>query len=296
MAKVLADWAIDLIVLDLMLPGEDGLTLCRNLRSTSTVPVIMLTAMGEETDRIIGLEMGADDYLPKPFNPRELLARIKAVLRRADAQPGRRAARPMAEGEGETVLSFAGWHFNLDSRELTSPEGVRIDSAAANTNCSPPSCRGPSACSAESSFSTGARPRFAAIRTAPSTCRSAAWRRRGRSRQPPEHQDGTGGATVHARSRTMKNGCPPASSDAPHRPAVGSRRLQRRLAFYWRTVAHVVVDVVRQGGGAHVSLAQIVDDLPVESAGPLRDIRRGPAWDHLARNGPCHRQDRDPGH
>ncbi len=127
MAKVLADWAIDLIVLDLMLPGEDGLTLCRNLRSSSTVPVIMLTAMGEETDRIIGLEMGADDYLPKPFNPRELLARIKAVLRRADAQPGRRAARTMADGESETIVAFSGWSFNLDSRELTSPDGVRVE-------------------------------------------------------------------------------------------------------------------------------------------------------------------------
>ena len=127
MAKVLADWAIDLIVLDLMLPGDDGLTLCRNLRSQSAIPVIMLTAMGEETDRIIGLEMGADDYLPKPFNPRELLARVKAVLRRADSQPGRRAARPAAEGEGETIHAFAGWRFNLDSRELLSPDGVRVD-------------------------------------------------------------------------------------------------------------------------------------------------------------------------
>ncbi|MDX9860922.1 MAG: response regulator [Rhodospirillales bacterium] len=127
MAKVLSDWAIDLIVLDLMLPGEDGLTLCRNLRSSSDIPVIMLTAMGEETDRIIGLEMGADDYLPKPFNPRELLARMKAVLRRADAQPGRRAARAMTDGEGETVVAFAGWKFNLDSRELASPDGVRVE-------------------------------------------------------------------------------------------------------------------------------------------------------------------------
>jgi two-component system OmpR family response regulator len=71
--------------------------------------------------------MGADDYLPKPFNPRELLARVKAVLRRADAQPGRRAARPATEGEGETVLAFAGWRFNLDSRELMSPDGVRVE-------------------------------------------------------------------------------------------------------------------------------------------------------------------------
>ncbi|MEW8500737.1 MAG: response regulator, partial [Candidatus Thiodiazotropha taylori] len=87
MKKRLQDAAIDLIVLDLMMPGEDGLTLCRNLRAESNIPVIMLTAMGEETDRIIGLEMGADDYLAKPFNPRELLARIKAVMRRMGSVP-----------------------------------------------------------------------------------------------------------------------------------------------------------------------------------------------------------------
>jgi len=78
----------DLIVLDLMLPGEDGLELCRDLRTRSNLPVIMLTARDEETDRIVGLEMGADDYLGKPFNPRELLARIKSVLRRARSLPG----------------------------------------------------------------------------------------------------------------------------------------------------------------------------------------------------------------
>ena len=76
-----------MVVLDLMLPGDDGLTLCRNLRARSEMPVIMLTARGEETDRIVGLEMGADDYLAKPFNPRELLARIKSVLRRSRALP-----------------------------------------------------------------------------------------------------------------------------------------------------------------------------------------------------------------
>tara|TARA_B110000438_G_C15748422_1_gene621800 strand:- start:361 stop:1110 length:750 start_codon:yes stop_codon:yes gene_type:complete len=82
MKKALGDWEIDLIVLDLMMPGEDGLTLCRKVRATSNMPVIMLTAMGEDVDRIIGLEVGADDYMAKPFIPRELLARIKAVLRR----------------------------------------------------------------------------------------------------------------------------------------------------------------------------------------------------------------------
>jgi DNA-binding response OmpR family regulator len=77
----------DLIVLDLMLPGDDGFTLCRELRARSAIPIIMLTARGEETDRIVGLELGADDYVPKPFNPRELLARVKSVLRRVRALP-----------------------------------------------------------------------------------------------------------------------------------------------------------------------------------------------------------------
>lgn len=119
MKRHLADWAIDLIVLDLMLPGEDGLTLCRNLRAASPIPIIMLTAMGEDTDRIVGLEMGADDYLAKPFNPRELLARIKAVLRRADSLP-------RGGGDGGAVARFAGWSLDLAKRELTSPDGVLV--------------------------------------------------------------------------------------------------------------------------------------------------------------------------
>ncbi|WP_163540259.1 response regulator, partial [Klebsiella pneumoniae] len=83
----LSDAAVDLIVLDLMLPGEDGLSLCRRVRAGSAIPILMLTAKGEEIDRIVGLEIGADDYLAKPFNPRELLARIRAILRRASAEP-----------------------------------------------------------------------------------------------------------------------------------------------------------------------------------------------------------------
>src|SRR5487761_289386 len=85
--RVMERAAIDLIVLDLMLPGEDGLTLCRELRTHSQVPIIMLTARGEDVDRIVGLEIGADDYLPKPFNPRELVARIRAILRRTQTAP-----------------------------------------------------------------------------------------------------------------------------------------------------------------------------------------------------------------
>jgi two-component system, OmpR family, response regulator len=120
MHAVLEGGRIDLIVLDLMLPGEDGLTLCRELRVRSAIPVIMLTAMGEETDRIIGLEMGADDYLAKPFNPRELLARIKAVLRRA---------RSLPEGDGATpdsAIRFANWTFDVAGRELLSADGLAI--------------------------------------------------------------------------------------------------------------------------------------------------------------------------
>ncbi len=121
MKKALSDWAIELIVLDLMLPGDDGLTLCRDLRARSDIPVIMLTAMGEELDRIIGLEIGADDYLAKPFNPRELLARIKAVLRRGAPANINDDSDP----EG-LVLGFEGWVFNVDKRELTSPDGLRV--------------------------------------------------------------------------------------------------------------------------------------------------------------------------
>ncbi|HET8700591.1 MAG TPA: response regulator [Nitrococcus sp.] len=112
--------APDLIVLDLMLPGEDGLSLCRDLRRRGSVPVIMLTALGEETDRIIGLEMGADDYLPKPFNPRELLARIRSVLRRARSLPGK------LQCADARCIRFAGWLLNPAGRELVSPEGVVV--------------------------------------------------------------------------------------------------------------------------------------------------------------------------
>lgn len=109
---------IDLIILDLMLPGEDGLVLCRNLRARSDVPVIMLTARGDDTDRIVGLEMGADDYLPKPFNPRELLARIKGVLRRTRALP--------AAPEDIRTFRFAGWTLDVSARHLISRDGVVV--------------------------------------------------------------------------------------------------------------------------------------------------------------------------
>ena len=109
-----------LVVLDLMLPGEPGLDFARWLRSQSDVPIVMLTAMGEETDRIIGLELGADDYVPKPFNPRELLARIRAVLRRAGDVPGPR------HESGSRPLRFAGWTLEPARRRLLNPDGVEV--------------------------------------------------------------------------------------------------------------------------------------------------------------------------
>jgi two-component system, OmpR family, response regulator len=109
---------VDLVVLDLMLPGDDGLTLCRNLRAKSDIPVIMLTARGEETDRIVGLEMGADDYLAKPFSARELLARIKAILRRARSLPAN------LQPDNARQLRFADWVLDTAHRHLLSREGV----------------------------------------------------------------------------------------------------------------------------------------------------------------------------
>ncbi len=119
MREALAAGPVDLILLDLMLPGEDGLTLCRDLRATSTVPVIMLTAKGEELDRVLGLKMGADDYIPKPFSTPELLARVEAVLRRAKG-----AGQPQPEPAKR--LGFAGWVLDLDRRELLSAEGLVV--------------------------------------------------------------------------------------------------------------------------------------------------------------------------
>ena len=110
----------DLVILDLMLPGEDGLMLCRDLRARSGVPIIMLTARGDDTDRIVGLEVGADDYVPKPFNPRELVARIRSVLRRARSLPDN------LKPEEVRGFRFAGWQLDVATRNLTSPDGVVI--------------------------------------------------------------------------------------------------------------------------------------------------------------------------
>lgn len=117
---VLKKAAIDLVILDIMMPGEDGLSLCRELRANGDLPIIMLTAMAEETDRIIGLEMGSDDYITKPFNPRELLARIRAVLRRA-------STLPVAHDQPKTSrLYFDVWILDTARRELIGPDKVSI--------------------------------------------------------------------------------------------------------------------------------------------------------------------------
>ena len=120
--EVLRDGSPDLVLLDIMMPGEDGLSLCRHLVESRHLPTIFLTARGEPTDRIVGLEIGADDYVVKPFEPRELVARIRSVLRRAN--------RPAPDSEDE-VLTFEGWTLDPLKRRLTDPEGavVAISSA-----------------------------------------------------------------------------------------------------------------------------------------------------------------------
>lgn len=120
MWQALKSGPVDLILLDIMLPGTSGIELCRQLRKTSDVPIIFVSAKGSETDRVIGLELGADDYLAKPFGTRELTARVRAVLRRG--------ALDRSSGEREQgVLSFDGWTVNLPRRELLSPAGAVVE-------------------------------------------------------------------------------------------------------------------------------------------------------------------------
>jgi two-component system OmpR family response regulator len=116
--QILAAHAVDLVLLDIMMPGEDGLSLAGFVRATSGIPVILVTAKAEDTDRIVGLELGADDYVVKPFNPRELLARIKAVLRRAEG-----SARPVHAPDAE-AFAFGPWVLKTGERELVGADGV----------------------------------------------------------------------------------------------------------------------------------------------------------------------------
>jgi two-component system OmpR family response regulator len=118
--KVLERSAADLLVLDIMMPGEDGLSVCRQIRSSGELPIIFLTAMADDTDRIIGLELGADDYLVKPFNPRELLARVRAVLRRATGSTAPR------EPSKDQIIDFHGWRLHVRRRELQSSDGLGV--------------------------------------------------------------------------------------------------------------------------------------------------------------------------
>jgi two-component system OmpR family response regulator len=120
MRRILATGAVDLVILDVMMPGEDGLTLCRFLRETTRLPIVMLTAVGEDTDRIIGLEMGADDYLVKPFNPRELLARIRSVIRRTHSLP------PEQPVPTSGLIRFAGLTLDAARHELAGADGVAV--------------------------------------------------------------------------------------------------------------------------------------------------------------------------
>lgn len=124
MAAALSEWHVDLVVLDVLLPGQDGFALCRELRARSELPIILMTALREESDRIVGLELGADDYMVKPFNPRELVARIRTILRRARVRP--------IEQPHETcfVYGFAGWRLDAGARELQSPDGTLVPLSA----------------------------------------------------------------------------------------------------------------------------------------------------------------------
>ncbi|MCE7797475.1 response regulator [Sphingobium sufflavum] len=124
--RTLNSSAIDMLILDIMMPGEDGLSLCRHVREKGEMPVILLTARSEETDRIVGLEMGADDYVVKPFSPRELVARIKTILRRAGAGAARETAPPTR------AFLFADWALNTDDWTLTGADGVAIPLSTAD--------------------------------------------------------------------------------------------------------------------------------------------------------------------
>src|SRR5262245_11278940 len=124
MRVALAKGRYDLVVLDVMMPGDDGLALCRELRATCATPIVFLTALADEADRIVGLELGADDYVVKPFAARELLARVRAVLRRASPLV------PVHRPDGNELLVFAGWHLSPSRRELKAPDDTLVSLTA----------------------------------------------------------------------------------------------------------------------------------------------------------------------
>ncbi|MBY3136696.1 MULTISPECIES: response regulator [Rhizobium] len=135
MDVVMRNQSFDLVVLDAMLPGEDGFSICRRLRAASVTPIIMLTALKDDIDRIIGIELGADDYITKPFNPRELMARIKGLLRRASYSTDQRAPR--------NPMEFAGWVVDPVPRQLISPDGVHVSMTTAEFDVLLAFCRNP---------------------------------------------------------------------------------------------------------------------------------------------------------
>ena len=135
MDAVMRKQSFDLIVLDAMLPGEDGFNICRRLRAVSVTPIIMLTALKDDVDRIVGIELGADDYITKPFNPRELMARIKGLLRRASYSADQRARHGPME--------FAGWLIDPVPRQLISPDGVHVSMTTAEFDVLLAFCRNP---------------------------------------------------------------------------------------------------------------------------------------------------------
>lgn len=138
MFAALQEHAVDLVLLDLKLPGEDGLQLARQLREQAAVPIILLTGRNEEADRVMGLELGADDYVTKPFSPRELLARVRAVLRRYQVQ----ATLPERDGS-RRAFRFAGWELNLRTRRLTAPGGTVVELSNGEFSLLNALCRAP---------------------------------------------------------------------------------------------------------------------------------------------------------
>ena len=117
--QILITANVDLLILDIMMPGDDGLSICKRVQETRRVPTIFLTALTEDTDRIVGLELGADDYVSKPFNPRELLARVKSVLRRSQMLP----SRPL---QSKGLVAFDQWRFNFSRKEILGPDDIAI--------------------------------------------------------------------------------------------------------------------------------------------------------------------------